>query len=141
MLKIAWPRAIDARRLFCVLPDRPAQALNTFIAFGLNAVPNGLPPCESLMPKNVCCVRSGWGPPVAPARFSAPATLSRSWATTRFIWKSMIDARTAAVRCVDALGVAAGRVVRLGQHVGPHRRADLERLHAVTLVRRWAESG
>ncbi len=98
VLKIASPRAIDARRLLTVLPDSPAQAANIVIALGLNAVPNGLPPCESLMPKNVCCVRSACGPPVAPARFSAPTTLSLSCATTRFIWKSTIAARWAAVR-------------------------------------------
>ena len=81
-----------------MLPESPDQAANIVIALGLNAVPNGLPPCESLMPKKLFNVRSACGPPVAPAWFSAPATLSRSCATTRFIWKSTIEARSASVR-------------------------------------------
>ena len=71
--------------------------MNIVIAFWLNAVPKGFVPIGSLIPKNVCWVRSACGPPSAPARFRAPATLSRSWATTRFIWKSTIDARCASV--------------------------------------------
>jgi capsular polysaccharide biosynthesis protein len=38
VLKIASPRAIDARRSFAVLPDRPDHAANIVIALVLGAI-------------------------------------------------------------------------------------------------------